>query len=68
MVKDIHCLIDLVDRQATMDLFHGLAGVLHGVQCFLVDIRSFDGIYLLFDLGSLCGSLLELLFIDLLSS
>jgi hypothetical protein len=31
-----------------MDLLHGFPGILHCVQCFLVDVRGLDGVYLLF--------------------
>jgi hypothetical protein len=41
-----------------MNVFHGLPGSLHGVQCLLVDICGFDAIYLLLDLAYLVICLL----------
>jgi hypothetical protein len=41
-----------------MDIFHGLSGSLHGVQCLLVDVCGFDTIYLLLDLAYLVIRLL----------
>jgi hypothetical protein len=55
---DIHCFIHLVDGQIAMDVFHCFSSCLHGIQCFLIDIRSFDAIYLSFDLVYLVTCLL----------
>jgi hypothetical protein len=63
--RDGHCSIDLVDSQAAMYLFHGAASILHGIQCFLIDVRGFYAIDLLFDLCNLCGGLLQATFVGL---
>jgi hypothetical protein len=47
-----------------VDLLHGRAGVLHRVQGLLVDVRGFDAVDLLFDLGDLRGCLLEAALVD----
>jgi hypothetical protein len=66
--KNVHRLIDLVDRHRAMDLCHGSAGRLHRVQGLLVDIRRFDRVDLLFELGDLRGCLFEVLLVDLFPS
>lgn len=66
--KYIHRLINLVDRHRAMDLCHGSAGGLHCVQSLLVDIRRFDRVDLLFELGDLRSCLFEILLVDLLPS
>jgi len=45
----IHCSIDLFDGQATVDIFHGLAGRLHGFESLLVDVGRLDAVYLAFE-------------------
>ena len=51
-----------------MDLFHSGAGLLHCSQGLVVDIRGFDGVYLLLELHNLSCCLLEILFVDLFAS
>ena len=51
-----------------MDLVHGRACRLHRLQSLLVDIRRFDGVDLLFQLGDLCRRLFEVLLMDLFPS
>jgi hypothetical protein len=51
-----------------MDLCHGSAGRLHCVQGLLVDIRRFDRVDLLLELGDLRGCLIEVLLVDLFPS
>jgi hypothetical protein len=41
-----------------MYLFHGSACILHRIERFLVDVRRFNTIDLLLDLGNLRSSLL----------
>jgi hypothetical protein len=48
-----------------MYLFHGATGILHGIQCFLIDVRGFYAIDLLFDLCNLCSGLLQATFVGL---
>lgn len=48
-----------------MYLFHGTASILHGVQRFLIDVRGFYAIDLLFDLSNLCDGLLQATFVGL---
>lgn len=48
-----------------MYLFHGAASILHGIQCFLIDVRGFYAIDLLFDLCNLRGGLLQATFVGL---
>jgi len=50
-----------------VDFLHGFAGILHGYQCFLVDVCGFDGVYLLFEHGYLAVRLLERVLVLLLS-
>jgi hypothetical protein len=58
MGKDVHCGVDLVDGQIAMNILHGLASRLHGVQGLLVDVGRFDAVDLCFDLGNLVACLL----------
>lgn len=47
-----------------MNLGHGRSGRLHCIQSLLVDIRRFDGINLLFELGNLRRRLFKVLLVD----
>lgn len=51
-----------------MDLLHGLLSALHRVECFLVDVRRFDGRDFAFDCHHLGGGLFELVFKGLFPS
>lgn len=51
-----------------MNLLHGSAGLLHGSQGLVVDVRGFDGVYLLLKLHNLGCCLLEILLVDLFPS
>lgn len=51
-----------------MDLLHSGAGLLHSSQGLVVDIRGFDGVYLLLKLHNLSCCLLEILLVDLFPS
>lgn len=51
-----------------MDLLHRRAGVLHSVQCLLVDIRSFYAVYLALKSHYLSPGLVEGMFKLLLPS
>jgi len=48
-----------------MYLFHGTACILHGVQRFLIDVRGFYAVDLLFDLCNLRRGLLQATFVGL---
>jgi hypothetical protein len=37
--ESVHCVVDLVDREAGVDLLHGRARALHGIERLLVDVR-----------------------------
>ena len=50
-----------------MDLFHGIASILHGKESFLVNVRRFDGVYLVFEHGYLGGGLFEGVFMSFLT-
>lgn len=39
---DVHCLIDLVDCQAAVDVLESFAGILHCRHGFFVDVGGFD--------------------------
>ena len=54
-----HCNIDVFHSHLAVDFFHSFAGVLHGDEGFLVNVRGFDGVDLLFEHGNLAGGLLE---------
>ena len=51
-----------------MDLLHSGTGLLHSSQGLVVDIRGFDGVYLLLELHTLSCCLLERLLVDLFPS
>ena len=44
MDDDIHRLVYLVDREATMYLLHCGTGVFHGVESLFVDVCGYDGV------------------------
>ena len=50
-----------------MNLLHSLTSLLHGLQCFLVDVRRLDRIDLLFKRGNLGRGLIERVFMLFLS-
>ena len=62
----VHGLIHFVDCKTSVNLLHRIASIFHGIQGFLIDVCSFNRVYLLFDLGDLCCGLLEILLVDLL--
>lgn len=51
-----------------MNALHGLAGPLHGQECFLVDIRRFDRINLLLDRRNVVKCLFQIVLVNLLAS
>ena len=57
--KNVHYLIDLFDGQRAVDFFHGFAGIVHGEEGFLVDVRGFDRIDLVLEHGDLGGGLFK---------
>ena len=63
----VHCSIHILHCHLAVDLFHSLAGVLHGDEGFLVDVRGFDGVDLLLEHGYLAVRLLEGMLVLLLS-
>jgi hypothetical protein len=65
---NIHCGVHLIDGKIAMNIFHCFTSSLHGVQCFLIDVRSLNAIYLLFDLCDLIVGLLEAALVDFLPS
>ena len=62
----LHGLVHLVDRQAAVNLLHGLLCVLHSVQSLLVDVRRLDRGDFALDGQHLRLGLLELVFVVLL--
>jgi hypothetical protein len=48
-----------------MYLFHGSSSILHGIKCFLVDVRGFNTVDLLLNLSNLGGGLLQTTLVDL---
>ena len=66
-VSYIHYLINLINGQAAVNIFHSLAGVLHGKQSFLVDVCGLDGIDLIFEHRDLSGGLFKGVLMGLLS-
>jgi hypothetical protein len=60
LAQILHRLVDLVDREAAVDVLDGFAGVLHGVQGLLVDVGGFDAADLALDGHHLRRGLLEL--------
>lgn len=52
--EDIHNVVHLVDCQAGVYLLHSGTGVLHCIQCLLVDVRCLDRIYLALECHYLC--------------
>ena len=64
---NIHYFIHLINCQFAVDLFHGVTGVLHGKESFLVDVCRLDGIDLIFEHRYLSGGLLEGVFMGFLA-
>jgi len=62
---DIHCSINLVNCQTAVYLFHGGARIFHRIKRFLVDIRGFNAVDLLFDLSNLRKGLVVAALVDL---
>lgn len=56
---DLHYLVDLIYGHCAVDLLHGFAGILHGQQSLLIDIRRLDGVDLVFQHGDLSRGLFE---------
>ena len=50
-----------------MNLFHGVASILHREESFLIDVCGLDGVYLVFEHGNLGGSLFEGMFMGFLA-
>lgn len=59
VAKNAHCQIHILHGHLAVDLFHGCPGILHGHECFLVDVCGFDRIDLLFEHGDLTVGLLK---------
>jgi hypothetical protein len=67
-VSNVHRLVDILEPHFTMDLLHSRTGLLHRGQSLVVNVRGFDGVYLLLELHDLCRGLLEILLVDLFPS
>lgn len=63
----VHGLVDLLDRQSTVNLLHGLAGLLHRLERLLVDVGRFDRVDLLLERRDLSRGLFEGMFVLFLS-
>ena len=50
---DEHYSIHFIDVEITVYIPHRLACILHSVESLLVDIRGFDGVYLVLEHGNL---------------
>jgi hypothetical protein len=57
--RGVHDVVDFVDCEGAVDVFHGFAGVLHGEEGLLVDVGGFDGVDLVLQHGDLRGGLFE---------
>lgn len=55
----VHGFVHCVDGEAGVDVFHGGASALHGIEGLLVDIRALDGVDLLLQRHDLRLCLLE---------
>jgi hypothetical protein len=60
LAQVLHRLVDLVDREAAVDVLDGFAGILHGVERLLVDVGGLDAADLALDGHHLRRGLLEL--------
>ena len=68
LAQVLHRLVDLVDREAAVDVLDGFAGVAHGVESFLVDVGALDAADLALDGHHLRRGLLELVLEGLFSA
>ena len=68
LAQVLHRLVDLVDREAAVDVLDGFAGVAHGVQGLLVDVGALDAADLALDGHHLRRGLLELVLEGLFSA
>jgi hypothetical protein len=66
--RHVHCLVDVLERHFAVNLLHSGTGLLHCGQSLVVDVRRFDGVYLLLELHDLRRCLLEVLLVDLFPS
>lgn len=55
----VHDIVDLVDCEASVDLLHRRACILHRVERFLVDIRRLNTVYLALERHDLRRRLLK---------
>lgn len=65
--KNVHHVVDLVHREAIVHALHGLAGLVHGIQGFLVNVGGLDRIDMLLELDDLILGLFEVLLVHFLS-
>lgn len=64
----VHHLVDFVHCQTSVHALHGLAGLVHGQEGFLVDVGCFCRVHMLLELHYLRLCLFEVLFVKFLSS
>lgn len=65
-VSNIHGLVNFIDVKLAVDLCHGFTGLRHGIKGLLIDVRRFDGIYLLLESRYLGSRLLKRVLVLLL--